>query len=108
MYHVVHNFFKGYPSLEKYFNVQFRLAKDRGFIIIDPVTNRRTWHPYHESFKFTENFIENYSARGWNVPKEIRSTYGMSQSKIERDSKNFPIQGTAASMTKLACILLYK
>ena len=32
----------------------------------------------------------------------------MSKAKLQRDSQNFPIQGTAASMTKLAGIMLYR
>lgn len=72
-------YFKAFPGLKNYFKrVQTETLKN-GFILIDPVTNRKNW------FKTPK------------TPKE--------KGKIERAALNYPIQGEAGGITKFAPIL---
>ena len=105
---LIRKYFKEFSHLKALFDKEFYLTKERGFVVIDPITNRRTWHPYHSLWSECLAFKEKWESRGWIVPKAIDSAISMSEAKMKRDSQNFPIQGTGASMTKLACIMLYK
>ena len=76
------SYFKAFPGLKKYYENLKRTSLKRGYILIDPITNRRL------------NFI---------TPKS-RSEEGA----VGRKCLNAPVQGTAGSMTKLALIYLDK
>jgi len=67
-----------FNQLSTYFNKQFRLAKARGYILMDKVTMRRYW--------FTMDNDE----------------------KLKKLAKNYPIQGTSGSITKYASVLMRK
>lgn len=72
-------YFKAFPNLKKYFTKVQNEALLRGYILIDPITGRKNW------------FYEPKSE------KEIN--------KIKRNALNYPIQGEAGGITKLAPIL---
>ena len=72
-------YFKAFPGLKKYFNEVQSLAHKRGYILIDPITGRKYWFKYPRSNK----------AKG----------------EVDRAALNYPIQGEAGGITKLAPIL---
>jgi DNA polymerase I-like protein with 3'-5' exonuclease and polymerase domains len=76
---VYNAYFKAFPNLKKYFNQVQNEALLRGYILIDPITGRKNW--------FTSPRSE----------KEVN--------KIKRNALNYPIQGEAGGITKLAPIL---
>lgn len=72
------------PKKEEYFTRWRNFVKKNGYIIIDPITKRRCWfNKWHEI----------------NKPKIL--------GELERFAQNYRIQGTGASMMKLAIILFY-
>ena len=73
---VYDSYFKAFPKLKDYFEKTKALAVKRNFIILDNITGRKTWFPK-----------------------------GTPKNRIERASLNFPIQGEAGSITKLAAII---
>jgi len=75
-------YFKAFPNLKRYFNKVQNEALLRGYILIDPITGRKNW------FKPPKNQKE--------------------QEKIKRNALNYPIQGEAGAITKLAPILFRK
>jgi len=75
-------YFKAFPNLKKYFNQVQNQALLSGYILIDPITGRKNW------FKSP------------NSEKE--------KNKIRRNALNYPIQGEAGGITKLAPILFRK
>lgn len=81
---IIKKFFKAVPKVEKFLNALGNLGKSRGYI--------KTAKPYGRYRWFD----------GWDSrdPKRL--------GEIERQSKNHPIQGGNADMTKLALVLLYK
>lgn len=73
---VYDSYFKAFPGLQNYFiKVQNETIRN-GYILIDNLTRRKS---YYDKSKFI--------------------------SKIKRDALNYPIQGTAGSITKFAAVL---
>jgi len=79
---VYNAYFKAFPKLKEYFNEVQSLAHKRGYILIDPITGRKYWFKYPRSNK----------AKG----------------EVDRAALNYPIQGEAGGITKLAPILFRK
>jgi DNA polymerase I len=71
-------YFAAFPNLRKYFDKVQRISLNQGYILIDPITRRKNW------FKKPTN------------KREIGA--------IERNALNYPIQGEAGGITKLAPI----
>jgi DNA polymerase-1 len=75
-------YFRAFPGLKKYFTTVQHQARQRGYILIDPITGRKYWFKYPRSNK----------AKG----------------EIDRAALNYPIQGEAGGITKFAPILFRK
>lgn len=78
-----------------YFNTQKRNVLSKGFILIDPITNRKYFPPYFQQMK---HLIE---VGDYKKANKIKSS-------IERLAMNYPIQGEAGSITKYAAVLLHE
>ena len=107
----IDKFYQSYPDLAAYFKKGHKHAVNRGFILINEVSKRRSWNAtlqtmYDEAKREIEWHRKNSSTD--QVPKHIWSQYYTAKGAIERHSQNYSIQGTAADMTKLACINLRK
>jgi DNA polymerase-1 len=76
---VYNAYFKAFPGLKSYFNKIQQESLRNGFILIDPITNRKSW---------------------FRRPKTSKE-----KGAIERAALNFPIQGEAGGITKFAPIL---
>ena len=72
-------YFVAFPNLKKYFDYVQKISLKQGYILIDPVTQRKHW------FRRPENNRE--------------------KGAIKRNALNYPIQGEAGGITKLAPIL---
>lgn len=75
-------YFLAFPNLKKYFDRVQRISLNQGYILIDPITRRKNW------FRKPENNRE--------------------RAAIERNALNYPIQGEAGGITKLAPIYYRK
>lgn len=69
-------YFKAFPGLHSFFKRQQQDAERNGYILIDPITGRKTWYP----------------------PEQDKH-------KIHKLAQNYPIQGEAGGITKFAAIL---
>jgi DNA polymerase-1 len=103
----INSYFEAYPQLEAYFRKQRELAIEKGYISIDPITNRRSWNG-HLQRQYEENLglVREYRIWGRKAPKEVFSLMNSAKGQIGRNAQNYRIQGTAASMTKLASVLV--
>lgn len=81
---IINKFFKAVPKVQQFLNTLGELGKSRGYI--------KTAKPYGRIRWF----------EGWDSQDYKRL------GEIERQSKNHPIQGGNADMTKLALVLLYR
>mgnify|MGYP001560667369 FL=1 len=99
-----------YPGLPPYFAKLHNFVRKNGYVLHDSYTNRRTYIYEFEEFIKLENFINKFKAAGWSsfIPKKVWSRYFILKGMMERDSQNYPIQGSSASMTKLAAVYFYK
>ena len=89
-------FFEAFPSIKEYFTSTKETSIRKGFIVTDNVIYRKI---------FSNNFVKSFKPIN-SMTKEERILYFKSKSEFERLAMNYPIQGTAASMTKLAGIYL--
>lgn len=94
---------QAFPTKKSYFDSVIKDTFNNGYILIDNVTRRKVFIDGFENFKQMQKDAKN--------PRVIKnksfwSTFYKFKGSVERASKNFPIQGTSGSMTKLAAILL--
>ena len=75
-------YFKSFPGLKDYFRRVQEETLLNGYILIDPITNRKNW---------------------FKPPRTSKE-----KGKVERNALNYPIQGEAGGITKLAPILFRK
>lgn len=118
---IFENYFKAFPDLSKYYERVKREAFRNQYILVNPYTGSKTFFPvesqkleplekeikhpdfwdqykYHKSHD-TKEFKEHYKSL-------VKNYFGIKGS-IERMAMNYPIQGTAAEMTKLAVIKIF-
>lgn len=103
----INSYFEAYPQLKAYFQRQRELALRNGYILIDDVTNRRSWNANLQR-QYEENLglVREYRIWGRKAPKSVFSLMNQAKGQIGRNAQNYRIQGTAASMTKLATIIV--
>lgn len=113
-------YFQAFPGLKSYFETTKKEGVNNGYILISPVTGKRSYVNYFEEFKESskefqvEGFWEKYKKhKENNTPtfaelKEKVSRWFRKKGDIERMSLNFPVQGESAEITKLACVLFWK
>lgn len=87
------SYLEAYPTLNSYFERSKKESIERGYILIDEITNRKFF------FSQIDEMHEAKRLRDW-------STYYSLRGKYERASLNYRIQGPAGSITKYALILI--
>jgi DNA polymerase I len=103
-------YYAAFPLKKQYFNRAIKDAFDKGYILIDSITNRKCFIEYFEHFKALDTRLKeaNQYREKPNFTKAEWRDYFMMKGKIERNAMNYPIQGTSASMSKLAAIWIYR
>lgn len=111
-------YFSAFPGLRAHFAKVKKQGLRDGFILISPLTRRKSYLPFFKEFKelekeLDEEFWETYrvaKARGTSeYPrlKEKVSKYFMYKGDVERKSLNWPIQGSSAEITKISCVYIF-
>lgn len=91
---LINEYFKTFPAIGGILNTLGRYGVENGFIKTLWPFNRKRYFPYWREYK---GYIQAHITGVMNIP-----TLG----SIERASKNHPIQGTAADITKVAMVLI--
>ncbi len=118
-------FFDGYKGLEKNFTDTKNLALKRGWVEIDPLYKKRYFFPYFNRMKELEErawtyYPEDYRKMSKEEKEEVKAALKINspelsliwkefmtlKGKLERRALNFRIQGFAATMSKVAAILI--
>lgn len=102
----IDRFYKAYPSLKPYFKKVQQDTFEKGYVLIDSKIHRRSHQPKWELYKEYKELTTRYSRYGWIVPRVWWSKMYRLKGQMERNSQNYPIQGQAASITKLALVYL--
>ena len=87
---LIDEYFKAFPSIKGFLEKLGNFGKQYGYIKTFPPFNRKRW-------------FSTWYPRIWNNRSSI-----MEVGSIERASKNTPIQGASADMTKLALVIIHK
>jgi DNA polymerase I-like protein with 3'-5' exonuclease and polymerase domains len=112
-------YFNAFPGLNNYFDGIKSNALENGYIEFNQITGRKLffdngWYKDAKE-KFDSQYWEIYRTNKQNNTALFRDVLGpevkhyfRTKSAIERKSQNFPIQGSAADITKTAGILFFK
>ncbi|MGV8961911.1 MAG: DNA polymerase [Candidatus Saccharimonadaceae bacterium] len=107
---VYESYFTAFPLLKNYFEYVFLRAAYFGHIQFNTITRRKYFFDLEENDYFA-NRDEVEGEFFWQMsdnPKETQAKYNKAKSIIQRTAQNYPIQGTAADITKYAGILFFK
>jgi DNA polymerase-1 len=87
---LITKYFKAFPKIEAFLNGLGEFGKKHGYIETFPPFRRKRWF------------------NSWTPKMYSDRDSFMELGSIERASKNTPIQGSSADMTKLALVLIYR
>jgi DNA polymerase-1 len=116
---VYNAYLNAFPELKRYFQKMKDFILANGYIVTDDISRRKIYTSKFEKYKklkehITEDFWDQYKiAKANNAPnfpkmRRMISEYYRCKGDMERMSLNYPIQGCSASMTKIACIYVYR
>jgi DNA polymerase I-like protein with 3'-5' exonuclease and polymerase domains len=91
---LIDEYFKTFPAIGKVLNFLGNFGLDNGYIMTLAPFFRRRYFPYWE-----EN-------RPYITPHKLGAQRNKTLGEIERASKNMPIQGASADITKVAMVLI--
>ena len=114
-------YFRAFPKLKDFFDLRFNETMKNGYITINPWTNSKL---FVHGIDHIRRLVTKYSFDNkefWNeykkekaldsdkfkIMKESMSNYFKVVGKLKRNSQNYIIQGSSASVTKMAVILFY-
>ncbi len=116
---VYSSYMNAFPDLSNYFNKCKKETLAKGYIVTDDVVKRKIFCNRYDRYKELDSQI---NSEFWNEYKEEKSKdsskfkelkeivreYFRLKGEIERKALNFPIQSTSASMSKIACIYVFR
>jgi DNA polymerase-1 len=118
--HIYDSYFKAFPGLKDYFDKTKKFGLDNGYVLISPVTGKKSYVDYYDEFKESSKEIkksgfwdafkkhkESKTATYSELKKKV-SLYFSKKGDIERMSLNYPIQGESAEITKLSCVYFWE
>ncbi len=112
------SYFEVFPGLKKYLKDIPKQALRDGYILISPLTERKSYLPNFETYKELErntagDFWDRYrEAKAENSPsfrelKKTSSDFFYHKGIIERAAQNYPIQGRSGEITKISCVHIF-
>lgn len=114
-------YFEAFPGINNYFKKVTKEAITNGYIQFNTISNSKCFIDFFDKYKNVESkvthkgFWEKYreekaidSILYRNELKPLVSKYFKLRGNISRMALNFPIQGSSAEITKLACIYIFE
>lgn len=117
--HIYNAYFTAFPGLKSYFDQVKKQGLKDGFILINKITRRKSYIMFYHRYKELETEIDN--KQFWTMYRTLKPTgsekflemkhkvkdFFKYKGEIERMSLNFPIQGSAADITKISCVYIF-
>jgi len=113
-------YFEAFPGVKEYFNKCIRQAVKDGYILFNNISRSKSFLSFFDKYKDLENkvsgpgFWEKYREEKTKETllyrrelKPLVSKYFKLRGNISRMALNYPIQGSSAEITKVACILIF-
>lgn len=101
-------YFETFPALKAFFERIGLEAKNKGFIKHNSVYPRKSYIGFYNEFITLYKHISRFRSYNWDVNPLVLEKYGYYNSKIQRHAQNYRIQGSAATMSKLACVKIHR
>ena len=113
-------YFYAFPGLKNYFEQAKKFGLENGYVLISPVTGKRSYVDYYEDYLDMKKevsqpgFWDTYKKHKQQLTvtysklKDKISKYFRKRGDIERMSLNYPIQGESAEITKLSCVYFWE
>jgi DNA polymerase-1 len=114
-------YFRAFPGVSNYFKQATNQALRDGYILFNNISKSKCFINFFDQYKsleskvnrpgFWEKYREEKTKDSPLFIKELRplvKRYFKLQGNISRMALNFPIQGSAAEITKLACIYIFE
>ena len=120
---VFNAYFQAFPDMKTYFDKAKQEGLKNGYILINNISNRKSYIGRHAEYvrlssEINRQFWEKYRIEKEKYNNELPSNfealkfkvseYFKIKGEIERKSLNFPIQGSAAEITKTSGILFFE
>lgn len=113
---IYNSYMEGFQGLKEYFDKKEKSSNDSGYILINPLTGFKIFIPEFDKYKESLEFISFDNKDFWNLYREEKkkksdlfrslkakvSKIFKQKSSIRKNSLNYPIQGSSASLTKEA------
>jgi DNA polymerase-1 len=119
---IFEGYFRVFPGLKTYFNRVKARGLSKGYILVSELTGRKAFVDGYEEYQKLNKEIDRLFWERWKDAKEAHSKgidvvwapmkekiskFFKIKGAIERKSLNYPIQGTAAEITKLSAIYFF-
>jgi len=106
---VYDSYFEAFPGLRTYFDLVFHRASHFRYVQFNNITGRKYFFSNeNDYFKYKEDVEDPYFWQLTDNPRSIIGKHNKAKGAIARLAQNYPIQGSAADITKYACILFFK
>lgn len=99
---------KAFPEKEIYFKDKIKECFSNKYIQTNNVTKRKIFLKEFAIFEEMQGWLNKAKQEGLEIPKKFWSDYYKAKGSLERCSKNYPVQGSAADQTKLAGTLIFE
>lgn len=114
-------YFKAFPGVSEYFKIVTEQALRNGYILFNDISRSKSYISNYDEYRrlerqvnhpgFWEKYREEKAINSILYQTDLKPTvsrYFKIKGNISRMALNFPIQGSAAEVTKLACIHIFE
>lgn len=106
---VYDSYFLAFPGLRAYFDLVLAKASRDKYITYNNITNRKFFfNPETTPYFKLKDEVEAEDFWHWPDAKDKYKQYKTSESEVARKAQNYPIQGTAADITKFSGVLFFR